>query len=239
MMFEEKLSDADLIAAVRICCGPVEYTSCDECPAHEWCEETHTDIMYELERRLSDLRSCLEDAKNGRLEMARKYQTLKNERDDLRKEVAAQGEIILELNRDLKRSREALNAQGEYAYLGGDLISREALIERAELIHWYSTNDKGVLSSGAANEESAYVRYTDVAAVIEGALAVEAEPVVHARWRWGRNSMNQYGAWCTECECGWEDKGDSFDRVQGLVIAHKYCPNCGAHMDEEVNNETD
>lgn len=83
----EKLSDADLIAAVRICCGPVEYTSCDECPAHEWCSETHKDIMCELEDRLSDLRSCLEDAKNGRLEMARKYQTLKNERDDLRKDV--------------------------------------------------------------------------------------------------------------------------------------------------------
>ena len=50
------------------------------------------------------------------------------------------------------------------------------------------------------------------------------------RWRWGKNSMNQYGAWCTECECGWEDKGNDFDRVQGLVIAHKYCPNCGADM---------
>ena len=67
---------------------------------------------------------------------------------------------------------------------------------------------------------------------------VESEPVVHARWRWGRNSMNQYGAWCTECECGWEDKGNDFDRVQGLVIAHKYCPNCGAHMDENLEIRT-
>lgn len=57
------------------------------------------------------------------------------------------------------------------------------------------------------------------------------DAVKHGRWRWGRNSMNQYGAWCTECECGWEDKGNDFDRVQGLVIAHKYCPNCGARMD--------
>ena len=62
---------------------------------------------------------------------------------------------------------------------------------------------------------------------------VDAVEVVHGRWKWGRNSMNQYGAWCTECECGWEDKGNDFDRVQGLVIAHKYCPNCGAKMDGE------
>ena len=62
---------------------------------------------------------------------------------------------------------------------------------------------------------------------------VDAVEVVYARWRWGYNSMNQYGAWCAECECGWEDKGtgDDFIRVQGLVIAHKYCPNCGAKMD--------
>lgn len=63
--------------------------------------------------------------------------------------------------------------------------------------------------------------------------AADVVEVVHGRWRWGRNSMNQYGAWCTECECGWEDKGNDFDRVQGLVIAHKYCPNCGARMDGE------
>ena len=64
-----------------------------------------------------------------------------------------------------------------------------------------------------------------------------AVEVVHGRWKWGRNSMNQYGAWCTECECGWEDKGNDFDRVQGLVIAHKYCPNCGAKMDGERRSD--
>lgn len=64
---------------------------------------------------------------------------------------------------------------------------------------------------------------------------VDAVEVVHGRWRWGRNSMNQYGAWCSECECGWEDKGNDFDRVQGLVIAHKYCPHCGAKMDGDTS----
>lgn len=83
-------------------------------------------------------------------------------------------------------------------------------------------------------EHAMYRKLVEVEMEIGKMVAVKAEPVVHAWWRWGRNSMNQYGAWCTECECGWEDKGDDFDRVQGLVIAHKYCPNCGAHMDEEV-----
>lgn len=114
----EKLSDADLIAAVRICCGPVEYTSCDECPAHEWCEETHTDIMYELEQRLSDLRSCLDDAKNGRLELARKYQTLRAERDDLRKDIEVMNELLREAREKLSWMEEMLptmpNDWGEY-----------------------------------------------------------------------------------------------------------------------------
>ena len=67
--------------------------------------------------------------------------------------------------------------------------------------------------------------------LIANGVTIEAEPVRHGRWEWGLNSMNQYGAWCSECKCGWEDKGDDFDRIQGLVIAHKYCPNCGATMD--------
>ena len=55
-----KLSDADLIAAVKICCGPPDDMDCDGCPARNWCAETHLDIMYELEQRLSDLRTNIE-----------------------------------------------------------------------------------------------------------------------------------------------------------------------------------
>lgn len=91
-------------------------------------------------------------------------------------DVLCQSETILELNRDLKRCRKALNAQGEYAYLGGDLISREALIEKIEEIDWYSVNGHMVMTEGAPNEERAYVRYADVARVVEAAAAVEVEP---------------------------------------------------------------
>lgn len=81
MMFEEKLSDADLIAAVRICCGPVEYTSCDECPAHEWCSETHKDIMCELEDRLSDLRTDNQRLRDMWADTTKKLSVVQAERD--------------------------------------------------------------------------------------------------------------------------------------------------------------
>lgn len=143
-------------------------------------------------------------------------------------EVEIQGQIIVNLNRDMKAMRKAMNGQSEYAYLGGDLISREALRERIELINWYSTNDKGVLHSGAADNESAFVRYADVYAAVEGALAVEAEPVVHAHWV----PAPDVGDCCYRCSrCGkvidhYCDEDDS------------YCSRCGAHMDEFLEIRT-
>lgn len=135
----------------------------------------------------------------------------------LHEDVIDQSGTILYLNRDLERCRAALNAQGEYAYLGGDLISREALIEKIEEIDWHSTNTEGVLHSGAANEESAYFRYADVAKVVAEARAVESEPVVHAHWEC---ECEPY-CFCSNCH----HKFSLFDRVPR-------CPNCGAHMDE-------
>ena len=102
------------------------------------------------------------------------------------------------------------------------------LIDADALIDWI---DMGHLRNPL---ETCYSE-RDVVDMLESRPTVDAKPVVHGRWVWGKNSMNQYGAWCTKCECGWEDKGNDFDRVQGLVIAHKYCPNCGAKMDGDGN----
>lgn len=71
---------------------------------------------------------------------------------------------------------------------------------------------------------------------------VDAQPTLNTkeerseRWAWKVNSMGMYGAWCTGCECGWEDRGHDFKRINELVIAHKFCPNCGSRMweDKEV-----
>lgn len=146
---------------------------------------------------------------------------LSAETQDQRKDIEVQGEIILELNRDMKAMRKAMNGQSEYAYLGGDLISRAALAERMEDVDWYSTNDSGVLSSGAANEESAYVRYADVVAVIEGALAVESAPVA----RWITTGDGKWNNWCCCSNC----------KTAGSP-SWKRCPVCEAKMDGGVEN---
>ncbi len=149
----------------------------------------------------------------------------------LHDDVIGQSGTILYLNRDLERCRLALNAQGEYMYLGGDLISREALMERIELIDWYGTNCDGVLNGGAADEESAYVRYADVARVIADALAVEAEPVVHAHWK---KEVEGGMYWYVCSACGAEAP---YTRWKSHLFSG-FCPYCGAHMDEEVVDGT-
>lgn len=145
-------------------------------------------------------------------------------------DVEAQAQIIVNLNRDLKNMRKAMNGQSEYAYLGGDLISRAALIERIENVNWYSVNNKGVLHTGAADEESAYMRYSDIVGVVSGALAVEAEPVVHAHWV--KMAPDQrpffspnYTHVCSKCG-------------NGGYKHYKRCYECGTIMDEKVFEPT-
>lgn len=143
----------------------------------------------------------------------------------LHEDVIDQSGTILYLNRDLERCRKALNAQGEYMYLGGDLISREALMERIEEIDWYSVNGHMVMTEGAPNEESAYVRYADVARVVEAAAAVEAEPVVHAHWITQNDGKWNNWSCCSRCKTS----GSPF---------WKRCPVCEAKMNEEVADGT-
>lgn len=231
--------------------------SCGDCPYKErgWdCEEHLIDDAMEMLKRMDDIVKDMWDRTNENHRLVRELKALRAERNaaireltrvedelaDRHKAMEAQGDVILELNCDLKRCREALNAQGEYAYLGGDLISREALIERIELIDWYDENGK----SGAANEESAYVRYADVAEAVKKAPAIRApfivgctyengelvsmmtedggryDRVVHAHWIENEDELGL----CDECSaCHIETCGKS-----------PRCPVCGAHMDEEV-----
>ena len=147
-------------------------------------------------------------------------------------DVEAQAVLIMRQNRELKNMRKAMNGQSEYAYLGGDLISRAALTGRIDLIDWHSTKAGGVLHRGAADPKSAYVRFAEVCAAVEGALAVEAEPVVHARWKL-RGGLFR----CTHCDAKalWSMNGGThlYSREYEQVEAQR-CHVCGAHMDEEV-----
>ena len=177
-----------------------------------YCAKRGIENCFGYRKRIEELEQQLKSEKDGRLELARKYREFEEETD----------KDIIELNRDLERCREALNAQGEYAYLGGDLISREALIEKFKEICWYSVNGHFVLSEGAANEESAYIRYTDAVRAVELAGSVDAEVVKYGRWIPADYKPHIYHK-CSECG-------------NRITVDEKtdYCGKCGAHMDEEV-----
>lgn len=59
---------------------------------------------------------------------------------------------------------------------------------------------------------------------------VEAEPVVHAHW------IEDDACCCRNCSaCGFRVGDDtSYDLYGDWKVAPKRCPECGAHMDEEV-----
>ena len=95
-----------------------------------------------------------------------------------------------------------------------EYIDREALLLR---IDCYGTNKFGMLDE-------------DIRAFIKAQPAADVAPVVHGRWIDAYpdiepNPMFMYGI-CSEC--GFE---------QGLSKYLKYCPDCGAKMDEPVEED--
>lgn len=95
--------------------------------------------------------------------------------------------------------------------MSGDLISHSALL--AELSRRLSIVDM-----------------VSVGEIVGSVPAVEAEPVVHAHWvmRGGR----RYCSACGTMACVTRDRDDFW-----YTVGTKRCPECGAHMDEEVAHE--
>lgn len=62
-----------------------------------------------------------------------------------------------------------------------DAISRSAALESAELISWYHANQNGKMVSGASSCDEAYVKFSDVIAVLDEAKALDVAPVVHEK----------------------------------------------------------
>lgn len=101
-----------------------------------------------------------------------------------------------------------------------DLISRTEALEAL----------KGVIARTGAYGVSVEV-------ILEALPSVEAEPVAHARWdiRVNPGYYDTYGrpdknAHCTHCGFIWTD-------LYSVNHYFKYCPNCGAKMDEEAADE--
>ena len=79
----------------------------------------------------------------------------------------------------------------------------------------------------------------EVAMAVENAPTIDAEPVRHGRWA-VREAMPMHdikgnlswGNWyvCTGC-------GFATTAIEGHITQYRYCPNCGAKMDEEETKE--
>lgn len=102
-----------VIAALTGCivcnCSNCEYF----CPDRDaGCTER---LMEDTLEVIKDLRSRLDDAKNGRLELARKYQVLEAERDDLRKN----NETLHHINEDWRTAVARLHKRIDEARAAG------------------------------------------------------------------------------------------------------------------------
>ena len=114
--------------------------------------------------------------------------------------------------------------------MDNDLISRSALME--QLLR--------------KRPEPASMRYADgfndailrVRSMVHSAPAVDAVPVVHARWKHSASNDRAYD-YCSACGCGTMRRTYGYNpdgRECVTEQSYSYCPRCGARMDEK---ETD
>ena len=77
--------------------------------------------------------------------------------------------------------------------------------------------------------ETLYRKLCEVEIEIGKTPAVEAEPVVHARWVFYEDETGDWYDKCSRC-------GGKLPNEGGYCCGLPRCPECGAHMDEEVAN---
>ena len=79
---------------------------------------------------------------------------------------------------------------------------------------------------GACSQRKVWERLKEY----EDALSADVAPVVHGRWEYDEPTINTYGmVKCTVCNW-W-----SIDPYVSIV--YHYCPNCGARMAEDIDEQ--
>ena len=109
--------------------------------------------------------------------------------------------------------------------MNNDLISRSALLEQI-------ANHSIFKTTRVISRERRYgfeITKADMYGYVVNAPAVDAEPVRHGQWIPYKQNVE-----CSECHVKWAID-ESIAVVYTSIKDLKYCPNCGARMDGDVN----
>lgn len=108
--------------------------------------------------------------------------------------------------------------------MNNDLISRDAAVQ---LLRDKASGYAESMFTASGECNVARVVATECAADIMNLPAVDAEPVKHGKWEFDNHACGYYMSGCVCSLCGY-----------GVMISSaNYCPNCGAKMDLEAQNE--
>ena len=117
--------------------------------------------------------------------------------------------------------------------MNNDLISREAAIAQIE-------RRKSLLVVDKTVSVDAFIKF------LKNRPAVDAEPIRHGRWVWNNDAIDwNIGAWvCGECGVRNENihaampgNVKAFSTNPYIYAGTKFCPTCGAKIDEVQKNE--
>ncbi len=91
------------------------------------------------------------------------------------------------------------------------------------------------------NKRYSRITVEDAMALVEDAPIADVRPERYGHWVWNPDNLDLgHGAWqCSECHA----KNDNLpydERIDPMFfVGSKYCPNCGAKMDGEDDNNND
>ena len=121
-----------------------------------------------------------------------------------------------------------------------EYIEREAAIKCAE--ESYKMWCLAMAAADGEREINKCYKMQDVCKAIGEVFKIvpadDVDPVVHGRWVYNSNGMDwNLGAWqCSVCKCNNNNLPGNDKHNPYIFQGSNYCPNCGAKMDEEEND---
>lgn len=100
------------------------------------------------------------------------------------------------------------------------LIDADELMKAFEALDWMNEQYAESFTNAAGNRS---MEIECAEGYIDNAKTIDARPVVHARWKKGVFA----DATCSNCDF-------SICIANSVIPKMRYCPNCGARMDEVV-----